>query len=31
MLQFRNLVGHEPDIAPLLERRGMVLAPDPKP
>jgi peptidyl-dipeptidase Dcp len=22
---FRNLVGHEPDIQPLLERRGLVL------
>lgn len=28
MVLFRNLVGHEPDIKPLLERRGLVL---PKP
>ena len=25
MVLFRNLVGHEPDIQPLLERRGLVL------
>lgn len=25
MLLFRNLVGHEPDIKPLLERRGLVV------
>lgn len=25
MLLFRNLVGHEPDIEPLLERRGLVV------
>ena len=25
MVLFRNLVGHEPDIKPLLERRGLVL------
>jgi peptidyl-dipeptidase Dcp len=26
MVLFRNLVGHEPDIQPLLERRGLVVA-----
>ena len=25
MVLFRNLVGHEPDIQPLLERRGLVV------
>ncbi|WP_394512678.1 M3 family metallopeptidase [Roseateles sp. DXS20W] len=29
MVLFRNLVGHEPDIAPLLERRGLVLQKQP--
>ena len=28
---FRNLVGHEPDIKPLLERRGLVVQPAAKP
>ncbi|PZP35695.1 MAG: dipeptidyl carboxypeptidase II [Roseateles depolymerans] len=27
MVLFRNLVGHEPDIQPLLERRGLVVQP----
>jgi len=25
MVLFRNLVGHDPDIKPLLERRGLVM------